>query len=146
MPESRPSVEPRLDASAAPYPALRWEVYGLFSSIDAMDVAAVVGMFTDDGVVRFANQEPVVGRPGVQQAVETLFSGIRGLSHSVTGVWLGSWEEGEVVSVESEVTYTRLDGVRLAPLPVTTTLRMKHGLVKDFRVFMDPSPLFATET
>ena len=145
MPESRPCVEPLLDASAAPYPALRWEVYGLFSSIDAMDVAAVVGMFADDGVVRFANQERVVGRPGVQQAVETFFSGIRGLSHSVTGVWLGSWEEGEVVSVESEVTYTRLDGVRLAPLPATTTLRMKQGLIKDFRVFMDPSPLFATE-
>jgi hypothetical protein len=61
-------------------------------------------------------------------------------------MWFGSWEEGEVVSVESEITYTRLDGGRLAPLPATTTLRLKQGLVKDFRVFMDPSPLFAPET
>jgi ketosteroid isomerase-like protein len=121
-------------------------VDALFSSIDAMDVAAVVGLFADDGVVRFANQERVVGRPGVQRAIETLFSGIRALSHSVTGVWLGSWEDGEVVSVETEVTYTRLDGVQLAPLPATTTLRMKQGFIQDYRVFMDPSPLFATET
>jgi ketosteroid isomerase-like protein len=145
-PESRPRAEPPLDPSAAPYPVLHWEVYGLFSSIDAMDVAAVVEKFTDDGVLRFGNQERVVGKAGVQQAVEALFSRITGLSHSVTGVWMGNWEEGEVVSVESEVTYTLLDGVRLEPLPATTTLRMKQGLIKEFRVFIDPSPLFATET
>ena len=49
-----------------------------------------------------------------------------------------------MVIVESEVTYTRLDGVRLAPLPATTTLRTKQSLIQDFRVFMDPSQLFAT--
>ena len=147
MSESRSSVEPMWNAGIAPgRPALPWTVDELFSRIDAMDVAAVLGMFTDDGAVRFANQERVVGRPGVQQAVETFLSTVRALNHSITGVWLGSWEEGEVVCVESEVTYMRLDGVRLAPLPATTTLRLKQGLVKDFRVFMDPSPLFATET
>ena len=76
MSESRPDAEPLLNVSAASgHPDLPRPVYELFSSIDAMDVAAVVGMFTDDGAVRFANQERVVGRPGVQQAVETLFSG-----------------------------------------------------------------------
>jgi hypothetical protein len=51
---------------------------------------------------------------------------------------MGTWEEGTVVSVESDDTYTRLDGVRSAPLPATTTLRTKQGLIQDFRVFMDP--------
>jgi SnoaL-like domain len=82
MSESRPDAELLLNVSAAfGHPDLRRAVYELFSRIDAMDVAAVVGMFTDDGAVRFANQERVVGRPGVQQVVETLFSGIRALDH-----------------------------------------------------------------
>jgi hypothetical protein len=133
-------------SAACGHPEPQSVVDALFSSIDAMDVAAVVGLFADDGVVRFGNLERVVGGSGVRRAIETLFSGIRALSHSVTGVWLGAWEEGDVVSVETEVTYTRLDGVQLAPLPATTTLRMKQGLIQDYRVFMDPSPLFAKET
>ena len=146
IPESRSTAEFLSNAGAAPYPAPSWAVCELFRSIDAMDVAAVVEMFAEDGAMRFANHERVVGRPGVQQAVEALFRGIRALSHSITGVWSGAWERGEVVSVESEVTYTGLDGVRLTPLPATSTLRITHGLIEDFRVFMDPSPLFTRET
>ncbi|MFD1523499.1 nuclear transport factor 2 family protein [Pseudonocardia yunnanensis] len=147
IPGSRSSAEPVRNAGAAPgRPALPWAVDELFSRIDAMDVAAVVGMFTDDVALRFANQERVVGKPQVQQAVAAFFSTIGGLSHSIIAVWLGSWEEGEAVGVESEVTYTRLDGARLAPLPAMTTLRLKRGLVKEFRVFVDLSPVFAAES
>ena len=51
-----------------------------------------------------------------------------------------------MVSVESDVTYTRLDGVRLAPLPAATALRPKQGLIQDLRAFMDPSRLFPMGT
>jgi hypothetical protein len=68
---SRSSAEPLSNAGTATgRPALPSAVDELFSRIDAMDVAAVVGMFTNDGAVRFANQERVVGKSGVQQAVE----------------------------------------------------------------------------
>src|SRR3989442_2545922 len=33
----------------------------------------------------------------------------RGLRHEVTGVWSGTWEGGDVKSVESAVNYTRQD-------------------------------------
>jgi hypothetical protein len=68
---------------------------------------------------------------------------IGGLSHEITGVWSGSWEGGEVKSVEAEVTYTRKDGTRTQALPVTSTVRMDGDRIKDFRIFMDVSPLFA---
>ena len=88
MPRSRSSAEPLWNAGTAPgHPALPCPVDELFRKIDAMDVAAVVGMFADDGALRFANQERVVGRPAVQQAIEAFFSTIRALSHSFTGVW-----------------------------------------------------------
>ncbi|GAA1333344.1 nuclear transport factor 2 family protein [Pseudonocardia xinjiangensis] len=146
MPESRPTTDPLSTASAVPYPALTRAARELFRSIDAMDVAAVLEMFAEDCALRFANQERVLGRSGVRQVIEALFSGIRALNHSITGLWSGTWERGAVVSVESEVTYTGLDGVRLEPLPATSTLRIERGLIQDFRVFMDPSPLFPTET
>jgi len=48
-----------------------------------------------------------------------------------------------VKSVEAEVTFTRRDGSRTLPLPVTSTLRMEEGRISDYRVFIDVSPLFA---
>src|ERR1700754_909711 len=127
IPGSRSSAEALWIAGTAPgHPALPCAVDELFRMIDAMDVAAVAGMFADDGALRFANQERIEGKPQVQEAIEAFFLTIRALSHSITGVWSGTWKEGAVVSVESEVAYTRLDGVRLAPLPAATTLRTKQ--------------------
>jgi hypothetical protein len=60
----------------------------------------------------------------------------------VTGVWRGQWEHGPVLAVEAEVTYTRRDGSQTPPLPVTSTLRAVDGRIQDYRIFMDPSPLF----
>ena len=68
---------------------------------------------------------------------------IGGLSHRVTGVWSGSWAMGELEGVEAEVTYTRKDGTRTQPLPVTSTLGMEEDGIKGYRIFMDVSPLFA---
>ena len=69
---------------------------------------------------------------------------IGGLSHQIIGVWSGAWEGGEVKSVEAEVTYTRRNGTRTQPLPVTSTLRLQDDQIKDYRIFMDLGPLFAS--
>jgi ketosteroid isomerase-like protein len=118
-------------------------VVDLFRAIDSMDAGTLAGAFTEDGTFRFGNSEPVAGRQQVQRSVAEFFSMIGGLSHNITGVWSGTWAEGEVKSVEAEVTYTRRDGTRTQPLPVTSTLRMEGDWIKDYMVFMDVSPLFA---
>ncbi len=85
------------------------------------------------------------GRRNAESAAERLgvLLADGGLSHNITGVWSGVWEKGEVKSVEAEVTFTRRDGSRTQPLPVTSTLRMEDGRISDYTVFMDVSPLFA---
>jgi len=70
---------------------------------------------------------------------------IAGLTHEVTGVWSGRWEGAAVKSIGAVVTYTRKDGTVTRPLPVTSTLRMRGDLIKDYRIFMDVSPLFAQQ-
>lgn len=120
----------------------RW-VIDLFRAIDSMDAPMVAQAFAETGTFRFGNSEPAVGREQVEQSASGFFSMIGGLSHEITGVWSGSWEGGEVKSVEAEVTYTRKDGTRTQALPVTSTIRMDGDRIKDFRIFMDVSPLFA---
>lgn len=120
-------------------------VVDLFRAVDSMDAAAFAKAFTEDGTLRFGNNEAVVGRRQLEHSLSSFFSMIGGLSHEIRGVWSGSWEGGEVKSVESEVTYTRKDGTVTQPLPVTSTLRMQGGLIKDYRIFMDVSPLFVQQ-
>lgn len=128
--------------SASKVPAKEW-VLDLFRTIDSMDAKTLAEAFTEDGTFRFGNSERVAGREQVQKSTLEFFSMIGGLSHTITGVWSGSWREGDVVSVEAEVTYTRKDGSRTPPLPVTSTLRMAQDRIKDYTVFMDVSPLFS---
>jgi uncharacterized protein (TIGR02246 family) len=114
----------------------------VFETVDKMDAAGFAAYFTPDGSFRFGNAEPAIGRDAIEQAATGFFATIGGLRHRLIGVWVGSWERGAVRSVEAEVTYTRNDGSQTAPLPVTSTLRMKGDLIHDLRIFMDVSPLF----
>jgi hypothetical protein len=119
----------------------KW-VVDFFKSIDEMDVAGFAKAFTEDGMFRFANGEAVVGPRHVEQSLAGFYGTIAGLKHEITGIWTGRWEEGEVKSVEAGVTYTRKDGSVTKPIPVTTTIRFRGLLIKDYRIFMDISPLF----
>jgi ketosteroid isomerase-like protein len=118
-------------------------VADLFRAIDNMDAGTFANAFTEDGTFRFGNSEPVVGRLQVEQSVSEFFSMLGGLSHHVTGVWSGNWEGGEVISVEAEVIYTRKDGTLTPAIPATSTLRMEGNRIRDYRAFVDISPLFA---
>jgi ketosteroid isomerase-like protein len=115
----------------------------VFRAIDARRADEFASFFAPDASFRFANAETVVGRDAIEQAVGAFFSSLRALQHDITGVWTGTWEQGEVVSVEAYVTYTRQDGSKTDPLPATSTLRMKGGAIQDYRIFIDLSPLFA---
>ena len=116
----------------------------LFRSIDAMDAPTFARAYSEDGAFRFGNSDPALGREQVERAASGFFSMIGGLSHQIIGVWSGTWEGGEVKSVEAEVTYTRHNGTRTQPLPVTSTLRLQDDQIKDYRIFMDLGPLFAS--
>ena len=115
----------------------------LFATIDSMEPDALMPYFADDSVFRFGNAPPASGRSAIRAAVAAFFGEIGGLRHSVTGMWTGRWERGRVLAIEAEVTYTRRDGTRTPALPVTSTLRLEGDLIKDYRIFMDISPLFA---
>jgi hypothetical protein len=117
-------------------------VVDLFRVADALDAAAFARRFTDDAVFRFGNTQPVVGADQIEDSVAGFFSQFKAMRHEIIGVWLGSWEVGDVYSVETMVVYTRHDDTVTDPIPANSTLRMQDGLIKDFRIFADISPLF----
>ena len=118
----------------------------LFQAVDSLDARAIAAAFAAGGSFRFGNAAPAIGRQRIEEHVAGFFSMIGGLRHDIQGVWSGVWEGGEVKSVETTVTYLRADGTATPPIPATSTLRMRAGLIEDFRIFADISPLFERTT
>lgn len=110
----------------------------LFETIDRMDVDGFVSFLTEEASFRFANAPAVSGRENIQSVISNFFSNIKGIQHSIGGVW----EQGDIVICEGEVTYIRHSGRELQ-LPFMNIFRMRGTLIDDYRIYMDISPLFA---
>lgn len=121
-------------------------VLALLQANDAMDAVVVSAAFDPDGVLRFGNNRAARGVARVRRSLEAFFGSFAGIRHEVLGVTTGAWSGGTVVSIEAEVTYIRLDGSTAGPLPVTSTVRLtaQHTVAR-YQIYIDPSPLNATE-
>ena len=89
------------------------------------------------------NGPPIVGRDAVREAFVAMNGRIRSVEHAVQGIWSGNDADAEVVSVEATVTYT-LPNARRISIPVTSTLRLEGDRVRDYRIFIDTTPVFGT--
>jgi ketosteroid isomerase-like protein len=110
----------------------------LLSAIDAMDVDGFVAHLAEDVRFRFGNGAPVIGRRAVRNAVGDFFTTIRGLRHEL----LDQCADGDRRVLETDVTYTRLDGADVT-LPVVSVLHLGGNLVTDYRVYVDLAPVYA---
>jgi len=113
-----------------------------FEAVDRMRADQFASLFSEDATFRFGNADAVTGRHAVEAAVGGFFSTLGGLRHDISGIWTGTWEGGEVTSVEGTVTYTRKDGSTTMPIPAVSTLRWRDDAIQDYRIFVDLSPLF----
>jgi hypothetical protein len=111
--------------------------------VDGLNLNDILAPFTDDARFRFGNAPDAVGKDAIRAALTEFFTSIRTMHHDVIGVWTGYWKEGEVVSVELDITYTLPNGTRLS-LPCNSTMRLtSSGQIKDYRIFMDILPVTA---
>jgi limonene-1,2-epoxide hydrolase len=103
-----------------------------------MDADEFAQFITEDGTFVFGNAEPVSGRTAVRDAVDGFYRSIRGLHHQVAQTWEG---DGTVVA-EGRVTYTRHDAGTVT-LPFVNVFRLDGELVRDYRIYIDITPLYA---
>jgi ketosteroid isomerase-like protein len=110
----------------------------LFRAIDAKDVDGLLAHLAPDAIQRFGNQEPLRGHEQIRAANEAFFGAIDSLRHAVTGLWV--WDDTIVVRLDAS--YTRLDGLTVT-VPAASILRVSDGLIADYQVFADMTPVFA---
>jgi ketosteroid isomerase-like protein len=113
-------------------------VRGVFAALDAQDSAAVTARMTDDVRMRLGNADLVEGKAKFREATAAFVASISAIRHEITSMW----SVDDVVIAEMEVDYERLDG-RKVTLPVCNVLRVRDGLVSDYRVYLDISPVYA---
>jgi limonene-1,2-epoxide hydrolase len=111
----------------------------LIRLFEAMNVDEALMMFTEDARYRFGNYPPAVGREGIRTAAKS--SHLEAIKSSKFNIQ-GLWEFCDVVVCEMEIEYIRMDD-SIFTLPCTDVFRMEGNRIKDMRIYMDPSPLFA---
>lgn len=114
------------------------DVARIFRDIDTFDPDAFVAHLTEDVVFRFANSPELVGRQEVRQGVAAFFATIAGLSHRL----LHTWDLGDTVIVQTEVTYTRTDGKQVT-VPNADILTFCGDKARDWRIYIDLTPVYA---
>lgn len=111
-------------------------IEGLFGSIDGMDADRFVSFLTNDAVFRYGSNPPVEGKAAVREAVAGVFSMFRALSHTIEG----TWAHPDAVFVQGTVHYTLHSGATV-PLPFVDCFKMQGEKIREFLVYIDPTPL-----
>jgi ketosteroid isomerase-like protein len=114
------------------------QVREVFAALDALDVPAMAALVSDDVRMRFGNGDLVEGREAFVQAGEAFAASIAGIRHEVHTLRVVD----DAVIAEMDVHYKRLDGGELT-LPCCNTFRVRDGLIVDYRIYMDITPLYA---
>jgi hypothetical protein len=110
----------------------------IFAAVDTMKPDALTEFITEDARVVFGNADPLVGREAITAGLQAFYSTIKGLRHRI----INQWYVGANTVVETEVTYHRLDD-RSVGVPVVSIWHAREdGLIDDYRVFFDLTPVY----
>lgn len=122
--------------------AIEWARTLYDGCVDRKDAAGFAAVFAEDAWMRFANNEPVIGRKNIEAAIAGFFTMLDTLKHQQTGLW----SQGDALILEANVTYRRLDG-GMVTVPAVTIMRLAgtaaRPVVERCQMFVDLTPLFA---
>ncbi|MBK8981145.1 MAG: nuclear transport factor 2 family protein [Ignavibacteria bacterium] len=110
----------------------------VMDSIDKMDAKTFSEFITEDGVFKYANNEPVKGRENIKNYVDGFFKMIRSGKHNIINLW----DNGDSIVWQGEVTYTRHDEKEMT-FPFVNVFYMKGDMITDYLIHIDNTPLFA---
>ena len=135
-----------VDDTATRDAVLAWARRLYHESVDRKDAAGFAAAFTPDAWLRFGNNDRLVGREAIREAIAGFFTAMAALEHTPRNAWL----QGDTLILEAEVTYTRHDG-RLVTVPAVTIYRLaslgvpgeSDPLADQCRIYVDLAPLFA---
>ena len=109
-----------------------------FLAGESMNVNNFVKFFTDDCRYKFGNFPEAHGPQGIVNTSGEFLKRVKAVKHNI----LEFSETEETVFVEMTVDYTMMDGTVIS-LPVCDSIVIENDKVKEMKIFMDASPLFA---
>ncbi len=109
----------------------------LFTVIDAQNATEFSRYFTDEGRFVYGSNAPVIGKQAISDYVAGFFGTLESIQHSI----LDAWKIEDKVLGEVEVTYVLKDG-RQFTLPAFILFKMEGELIRDYLIYVDPTPLF----
>lgn len=118
---------------------IKEKIHQLFRTIDQMDSDKFVTFLTEDAEFRFGNSPSVFGKKNIRDAVDAFFKSIKALKHENINLW----QIDNHVIYEGKITYTRLDS-NIVHIPFLNTFGMVGDLIKDYYIYIDITPLYAT--
>lgn len=131
-----------MNKSLLPTKAENWAraLYG--DAVDRKDAAGFAAVFAEDGTLRFGNQQPIVGRRNIEEAITQFFGAMLALQHEFTVISC----DGNRWLLEAMVTYTRHDGGNVT-VPAMTVFEIAETdtriVAQSCRIYVDLAPLFA---
>lgn len=96
-----------------------------------------VNFLTESAQFRFGNLDALVGHKAIKNSLVDFCQQVKGIYHDIKR----EWEIGDVVFLEMEVTYYRLDGIKVT-LPVMDLFQFKGDLIQEVKIYMDINPVF----
>lgn len=109
-----------------------------FRAVDRKDIDGFIDMLTDDHVFVFGGRPPVIGKADAREQVLIFWSLIGRLKHNIWRVT----EAGELIFVEANVDYERLDG-KWVTVPCCDVIRIRGDKICEQRAYLDQSPVWA---
>jgi ketosteroid isomerase-like protein len=131
-----------IERTWSPAAAKEWARHLYDESVDRKDAVGFAAAFEDDATLRFANNDPIVGRANIEAAITGFFQAMQTLKHAPQRTTVA----GNLLFLEATVTYLRHDGQSVS-VPAMTVFEMAEmqGTPKARRcdIYVDLAPLFA---
>ena len=102
-------------------------------------------VFIEDCRVKYHLTDWIVGRKDLTEALVTALARYAKTSHHLSNIEI-DFDGPDSATAQSAVIawHRRHDGSELT-LPCVSMFRMRHGLVADYRIYMDANPVFTTQ-
>lgn len=109
----------------------------IYAEIDGMRMEGFLAGLTDDVRITFANHPTAAGKQQVRDAIGAFWTTIKGMKHNFVNVF----RDGDDLTLEARIDYTRLDGKRVT-IPCTTLVKRRGDKVAEMRIYMDAAPIY----
>jgi ketosteroid isomerase-like protein len=117
------------------------DLVALFAALDRGDIEAMTAFLAEDVVAQFGNQPPTHGAQAFKDMHAVLGKAISAIRHELHDIWTAAEDEAVRVAAMT-VHYTRRDD-NVVSVPCCNVFRLRGGLITEYRVYVDITPVLA---